>query len=80
MPMQSHDGSILYWDGDQLTDVKLNGVSIWNLTVREVKMWPDTWGYVLTEKQLGQAANPVKAWVDNQVQRFINYGYLEITP
>ena len=70
------NGSVLYQYPDAPTEVTLNGVSVLDLNPEEIKVWPDGWGYVLTQKELGKAGVAVKEWLDGQTRNHQYWGQI----
>jgi hypothetical protein len=73
------DGSTLYTRMDTgVSDVTLNGVSIFTADVIEARVWADGWGYVCTLARVPDGVR--KTQVDGHPRTYHAYGWVGVVP
>jgi hypothetical protein len=73
-----NDGSVLYnWkQTGSYIEVNYNGIAASELNVEEARIWPDGYGYILTQKQSHQ--DDIIVLPDGRALNYTLYGYIEI--
>jgi hypothetical protein len=78
MPETTPDGAIIYREPDTFTDVLFNGESVVDMQLREVKVYPNRWGYIMCLRTFETRDKPAEKMIDGQYLTHTYHGYIEV--